>query len=119
MSIDCHTYNHDNNTFLGRLYRKTGRRRTNTVGTQGEKAKGPQIIDIICYLRYLKHPRLVDRIASRSLHRDGTRDGTQTFPPPYLRGYAKSERSRICFFAGASRLVIVGNAPIWVMPAEP
>ena len=37
-----------------------GRERTNTVGTHGEKAEGPQIISIICDTRYLRHPRLSD-----------------------------------------------------------
>jgi hypothetical protein len=70
------------------------RGRTNTVGTQGEKAKGLQIINIICDTRYLRHPRLSDGSRGGVRIVEGTQEGTQTFPPPYLAGYSEFERTR-------------------------
>ena len=93
-----------------------GRGTTNTVGTHGEKAEGPQIISIICDLRYLRHPRLLhgSRGGVRILVGPG---GTHLFPPPYLAGYSEFERTRrLDGSAGITRFAIEARAVFWVAP---
>ena len=69
--------------------------------------EGPQIISLICDTRHLRHPRLSDGSRGGLWIVEGTQEGTQTFPPPYLAGYSEFERTRrLDGSAGISRSAI-------------
>ena len=50
---------------------------------------------------------------------EGTQEGTQTFPAPYLAGYSEFERTRrLDGSAGITRSAIVDPCPIRVATAD-